>query len=174
MSKKRFKPTNEQRKMVLERLSKGELAQSIRLDIVNPETEKPLHIDTFCLIFEEEMINARGIRGTKVCSNLFAGAIAEQKNLVTGMFERDSKLIQQWLALDGRGLFGKKFKLDCKLPLKDQFITVKQACADGLIGSQEMSAFVDAIVKEMQLIEFQTMKTEFAELKEMLIGVHPR
>jgi len=153
MSKKRFIPTPEQRKMVFRCLSTGELAQSIRLDIINPETKKPISIDTFCEIFEDEMIDARGIRGTKVCSNLFSGAIEAQKNQLTGMIERDSKLIQQWLALDGRGLFGKKFKLNCNASLHDQLKQIKQACADGLIGTQEMTGFVQAISVEKELID---------------------
>ncbi len=168
MSKKEFIPTPQQRTAVFDRLCTGELAQSVRIEIINPETKKPLSLDTFCDKFTDEITNARAFRGSKVSSNLFMAATAAQKNLVTGIVDRDPKAMQQWLALEGRGLFGQKFKLDCTKPLHEQFIDVKQACADGLIGCQEMSAFVDAFAKEMQLIEFQALKVEFLEFKSSL------
>ena len=165
MSKKVFEPTEEQKQKVFERLCKGELPHSIRLDIINPETKKPLHIDTFMNKFEDECIAARGIRGTAVCKNLFDGATYVGHNQVTGMDERDSKCIQQWLALDGRGLFGKKFKLDCNLPLKEQLKQIKQACADGLIGSQEMTAFVQAIQVEKEVVLVEQLEERLERLE---------
>lgn len=168
MSKKVFTPTPAQKKTVFEKLCTGEIAQSVRLEIINPETKKPVCLDNFCEMFEEEILNARAIRGTKVCSNLFNGATYVSKNRITGVEERDSKCIQQWLALDGRGLFGKKFKLNPNDTMKEQFKQIKMACANGLIGSQEMTAFGDICVKEMQAIEFEQIKQEFADLKAVM------
>lgn len=166
MSKKLFIPTEEQRNLVFERLCKGEIAQAVRLDIINPETKKPLDIDTFCTKFAEEVRNARAKRGSAVASNLFAAATYHGVNRQTGLVEYNEKAMQQHLALDGRGLYGKKFDLDTSLPIKDQLGQIKQACADGLIGTQEMTGFVDACIKEMQAVEFEEIKRDFVEIKK--------
>lgn len=168
MSKRPFLATSEQKRLVFKRLCKGELAQAVRLEIENPETKAPINLDIFCREFKQEIQDARAKRGSVISSNLYAAASYVGLNNITGLEERDNKAMQQWLALEGRGIFGKKFDFDSSLSLKSQLDQVKDACAAGLIGSQEMSAFVDAIFKEMQLIEFIEIKKEFSELKKLM------
>jgi len=167
MSKKNFTATESQKKEVFKRLQTGELAQGVRLDILNPETQKPIDLDTFCREFADAIKDARAKRGSVVSSNLYAAAIYAGVNKQTGREERDTKAMQQWLALEGRGLFGKKLELDNTDPLHIQLAKIKQACADGHIGTQEMTAFADILFKEMQLVEFSAIKEEFAEIKKM-------
>lgn len=167
MSKKIFVASEDQKKDVFKRLCEGELAPGIRLDIINPETQKPIDLDTFCREFAEEIINARAINGGKVTSNLLKAATYEGVNKVTGLIDRNTQAMKDWLNLNGRGLFGKKFVLDTSKTLHEQINQVKQACADGYIGTQEMTGFVDAICKEANIIEFADLKKEVEELKRL-------
>lgn len=109
---------------------------------------------------------ARAVKGSKVTSNLLAAATYSGTNLVTGLKDYNVKAMQQWLALDGRGLFGKKFELDITKSLHEQVKQVKAACADGYIGTQEMTAFIDAICKEVSVIDYLNLHERLSKLEQ--------
>lgn len=154
---KQFVPSYEQRKTASELLSHGISGDRARLKIINPETKKPIDKITFYRVFSEEVELAGLDRTAKVVDRLYLKAL-----------EGDVGAISKYLSLQARGAFNKRFEYNNYASPSIQIATIIKAAADGCIGALEASEFVNAIAKQVTVVEFEEMKKEFADLKKLM------
>jgi hypothetical protein len=153
---KEFIPTDEDKFNARESMSLGISADYARLEIKNPQTKKPIDLDTFCKAFSDEIKEAKLERAKRVVSTLFEKACMG-----------DVQAISKYLTLCCRGVFDKKFDYDDSLPPNEQIGSIIKAASNGLIGSMEAESFINGIAKKYQLIEFEEIKKEWAEIKRI-------
>lgn len=152
---KKFEATDEQRQLALYGLSLGISADYVRLDIVNPQTKKPIDLDIFCREFKDEIHAARYAKVKEVVSVIYKKATIDE----------DLGACAKFLSLNARGCFNKRWDYDPSASANAKVDSIIKACADGYLGCMEANELINGISKGFTAIEFEEIKREFLAIK---------